>query len=97
MDTASAPAHAQPEAIDPTHDIDGLKVSGILVVTSILFIITMWLLFQLFAFVIADEREKKIGEAESPALQQLTEQEEAELSGAGGGKSIDQAIQEIVK
>lgn len=89
--------HDGPVPIDPVHDIDAKKTVIALVVSTVTVFVTVWLLLQWFSVVIFNQREARIGEAPTTQLDQLRQQESAELSGGEGRISLPDAMQKYVQ
>ncbi len=91
------PLPAGIEAIDPEHDIDAKRTLFWLVVVTFGVFVSVWLLYHLFSFVITGERARKIDELPALELQQQRQWENQALSGQGGGRSIDEAMQRVLE
>ena len=87
--------HVDPN--DPAHDINTKKTVTLLVVWTAALFLSIWLMVQLFYFMVRGERERKVAQPESVELQQLREREKLELEGKDGYMSIEQAMEELLK
>ena len=87
--------HVDPN--DPAHDIDAKKTVTWLVVWTVALFLGIWLMVQLFYFMVRGERERKVARPVSTELQQLRQREEIELAGLDDYISIEDAMKELLK
>ena len=86
---------AQPEAIDPTNEIDAKTTTIVLVISTIFVFGTVWILSYIFAEVMFQERVERVEQAPTEQLEALR-LEEAEMLGAGNGRiSIEDSMKEL--
>ena len=100
--TKHADHDARPLPIDPEHEVDGKKTAKWLIVSTIGFAFSWYLLVVFFDLIVGMEREKKIDHSPATDLQKQREKDQRELTleqDLGGGTrriSIDRAIDAYV-
>jgi hypothetical protein len=85
---------------DPLHDIDSKKTVTLLVVWTVILFAGIWVMSQLFHFMVQGELNRKVAESQGPLgeeVKALRAQEEKELKGEDGHLSIEQAMAELLK
>ncbi len=88
---------------DPLHDIDTKKTVRLLVAWTVTLFAGIWVMTQLFHFMVRGERQRKVAESQGPygplgkELSDLRAQEERELKGDDGYLSIERAKAELLK
>lgn len=93
---AAPDPHAALQAPDPIHDIDGRKTVIWLVVWGLGLIVAIWVMTQLFYYLVFNERLAKNNVKDAYA-EKLVTAEQNELDGKDGNKSIQQAIDEYLR
>ncbi len=88
---------------DPLHDIDTKKTVTMLVVWMVALFLGIWVMSQLFHFMVRGERQRKVAESQDQfgplgkELRDLRAQEEKELAGQDDHKSIEEAMRELLR
>ncbi len=88
---------------DPLHDINTKKTVTLLVVWMVALFLGIWVMSQLFHFMVRGERQRKVAESQNQfgplgkELRDLRAQEEKELAGQDDHKSIEEAMRELLR
>ncbi len=88
---------------DPLHDINTKKTVTWLVAWTVALFLSIWVMSQLFHFMVRGERQRKVAESQEQygplgkELRNLRAQEDKELAGQDGHKSIEEAMRELLK
>ena len=85
---------------DPLHDIDSKKTVKLLVAWTVALFAGIWIMSQLFHFMVRGELNRKVAESQGPLAEEvkaLHEQEQKELEGKDGHKSIEEAMNELLR
>jgi len=88
---------------DPLHDIDSKKTVTLLIVWTVALFVGIWVMAQLFHFMVQGERNRKVAESQGQfgplgsELSELRAQEDKELAGEDGHLSIEKAMAELLK
>ena len=88
---------------DPLHDINAKKTVTWLVAWTVALFLGIWVMTQMFHFLVQGERNRKVAESQEqfgPFSQELSElhaQEDKELGGEDNHLSIEQAMAELLK
>ena len=88
---------------DPLHDIDAKKTVTLLVVWTVSLFAGIWVMSQLFHFMVRGERNRKVAESQGEygpfeqELLNLREQEQKELDGKDAHMSIEAAMKKLLK
>ncbi|MGE0142457.1 MAG: hypothetical protein AB7I19_04280 [Planctomycetota bacterium] len=85
------------EDLDFTHDVDAKKLTLWLVGSTVGVFGIMWVLFALYEQIIQHQKHLAVELATPEQRAVLEAKEERELSGAAGGKSVDDAIRNYVQ
>ena len=87
----------------PLHDIDTKKTVTLLLVWTVALFVGIWVMAQLFHFMVRGERDRKISTIQKEygplerEMSGLRKQEDKELEGEDGNMSIEKAMQELLK
>ena len=95
MSHADAP-HPEVAAHDPAREINTKLTVTALSTCAVFVFVCVWVLKQVFATSLEEERRGKVWQAPAEQLEQLRATEARELSGADGGRPVDQALREYV-
>ena len=93
--------HVAPQ--DPLHDIDSKKTVTLLIVWTVALFAGIWVMAQLFHFMVQGERNRKVAESQEQfgplgkELLALRAREDKELAGEDGHLSIEKAKAELLK
>jgi len=88
---------------DPLHDINAKKTITWLVAWAVALFLGIWVMTQLFHFMVQGERHRKVAESQkdfgplAQEMSKLREQTKKELGGEDGHMSIEDAMQELLK
>lgn len=85
---------------DPLHDIDSKKTVKLLVAWTVALFAGIWIMAQLFHFMVRGELNRKVAESQGPLAEEvraLSAQEQKELEGKDGHKSIEEAMSELLR
>ena len=88
---------------DPLHDIDTKKTVTLLVTWTVALFLGIWVMSQLFHFMVRGERQRKVAESQDEygplgkELRNLRAQEDKELAGQDGHMSIEEAMRKLLK
>ena len=88
---------------DPLHDINTKKTVTLLVTWTVALFLSIWVMTQLFHFMARGERQRKVADSQElygpfgREIGKLRTQEDKELAGGDGHKSIEQAMRELLK
>ena len=88
---------------EPLHDINAKKTITWLVAWTAALFLGIWVMTQLFHFMVAGERHRKVVESQEEfgpleqEVSKLRKQTKKELAGEDGHKSIEDAMQELLK
>jgi hypothetical protein len=88
---------------DPLHDIDTKKTVTWLLVWTVALFLGIWVMSQLFHFMVRGERQRKVADSQEQfgpferERSELEAQTKLELDGEDGHMSIEDAMRELLK
>ena len=88
---------------DPLHDIDTKKTVTLLLVWTAALFVGIWVMAQLFHFMVRGERDRKVASPQEEAgplareMKDLRAQEDKEIAGEDDNKSLEVAMKEYLE